>query len=62
MFGYELSVTRMAVADELAGAAELATGSANEAVPAVIVRGYEYRASNKGAKILIRPLRSNLFV
>lgn len=50
------------MADELAGAAELATGSANEAIPAVIIRGYKYKTSNKGAKILIRPLRQNLFL
>jgi len=62
LHGYRLRVKQIAVADELAGAAELATGSADEAVPAVIIRGYNYRASNKGAKILIRPLRQNLFL
>ena len=37
--GYELSSTMIAVADELAGAAELVMGKAN-GVPAAIVRGY----------------------
>jgi len=62
LHGYRLRVKQIAVADELAGAAELATGSADEAIPAVIIRGYKYRTSNKGAKSLIRPLRQNLFV
>lgn len=62
LHGYRLRVKQIAVADELAGAAELATGSADEAIPAVIIRGYKYRTSNKGAKVMIRPFKQNLFV
>ena len=62
LHGYRLKVKQIAIADELAGASELATGSADEAIPAVIVRGYTYKVSNKGTKVMIRPLKQNLFV
>ncbi len=39
LFGYELRFKNVAVADELAGAAELVMGQGKEAVPAAIVRG-----------------------
>ena len=41
--GYELRVTRMAVADEMAAAAELAHGKLDR-VPVAVVRGYAYPA------------------
>lgn len=62
LYGYKLKVKQIAVIDEIASAAELATGSANEAVPVAIIRGYKYRVSSKGAKILIRPMKQNLFI
>lgn len=39
LFGRELEVTKRAVADCIASAAELVMGEANECVPAVVVRG-----------------------
>ncbi len=60
MFGYTLRVTRMAVADELACAAELAKGK-SEGIPAVIIRGYEYPKGDGSAKDLIRPIEEDLF-
>jgi len=39
LFGYELRFKNVAVADELAGAAELVMGQGREATPAAIVRG-----------------------
>ncbi|WP_292407654.1 MULTISPECIES: coenzyme F420-0:L-glutamate ligase [unclassified Methanoculleus] len=39
LFGRELEVTKRAVADCIASAAELVMGEANECIPAVIVRG-----------------------
>ncbi|MDR0438957.1 MAG: coenzyme F420-0:L-glutamate ligase [Methanocalculaceae archaeon] len=42
LFGRELRVTRRAIADSLASAAELLMGEANEGVPVVLVRGYPY--------------------
>jgi len=39
LFGYELRFKNVAVADEIAGAAELVMGQGKEATPAAIVRG-----------------------
>jgi coenzyme F420-0:L-glutamate ligase/coenzyme F420-1:gamma-L-glutamate ligase len=63
LFGYELKVKRTAIADELASAAELVIGQADEAVPAAIIRGYKYKKSEKSTiKDLIRPREKDLFI
>ena len=59
-FGYELNVTNIAVADELAAAAELAKGKL-ENIPAVIIRGYQYRRGEGSARELVRPIEEDLF-
>jgi len=41
LFGRELKVTRRAIADNLASAAELLMGEADERIPAVLVRGLD---------------------
>jgi coenzyme F420-0:L-glutamate ligase/coenzyme F420-1:gamma-L-glutamate ligase len=62
LFGYILRVKQTAVVDELASAAELVIGQANEGVPVAIVRGYSYQvAENASAKSLIRPKEADLF-
>ncbi len=58
--GYILRVTTMAVADELAGAAELVMGKLSR-VPAAIVRGYRYPQGQGRARDLIRPPERDLF-
>jgi len=60
MFGYELSVTNIAVADELASAAELAKGKLKN-IPAVIIRGYDYPMEEGSARDMVRPLEEDLF-
>jgi len=40
LFGYTLRIKQTAIADELASAAELVMGQANEGIPAAIIRGY----------------------
>jgi len=60
MFGYELKVTTMAVADELAAAAELIMGKSS-GIPVVIIRGYEYEKGEGTARELIRPIEQDLF-
>jgi len=60
MLGHTLVVTNIAVADELAAAAELVKGKA-EGVPAVIIRGYDYPEGDGGAASLVRPLEEDLF-
>jgi coenzyme F420-0:L-glutamate ligase/coenzyme F420-1:gamma-L-glutamate ligase len=62
LFGYILKVKQTAIADELASAAELVIGQANEGVPAAIIRGYKYPASETAsAKELTRPKETDLF-
>jgi coenzyme F420-0:L-glutamate ligase/coenzyme F420-1:gamma-L-glutamate ligase len=58
--GYELKVTRMAVADELAAAAELAHGKLDR-VPVAVVRGYVYPEGCGSAKALLRDPEKDLF-
>lgn len=62
LFGYVLRVKQTAIADELASAAELVIGQANEGIPAAIIRGYKYASSeNVSAAELIRPKEKDLF-
>src|SRR5215210_7442938 len=57
--GYELHATAIAVADEIAGAAELVMGK-TDGVPAAIVRGLGVTGSGSG-KDLIMPAGRDLF-
>jgi len=57
--GYELRVTEIAVADEIAGAAELVMGK-TAGVPVAIVRGLEL-AGEGVARDLVRPAELDLF-
>lgn len=57
--GYELHATQIAVADEIAGAAELVMGK-TEGVPAAIVRGV-YVAGDGTAAELVMPAERDLF-
>ena len=59
-YGYELHVSVIAVADELASAAELVMGKIDR-VPVAIIRGYEYRPAEGSARSLIRDSASDLF-
>jgi coenzyme F420-0:L-glutamate ligase/coenzyme F420-1:gamma-L-glutamate ligase len=58
--GYELRTTMVAVADELAGAAELVMGKAR-GVPAALVRGYRVPAGEGSARDLVMPPERDLF-
>ena len=58
--GYELRVTSMAIADELAAAAELAHGKLDR-VPVAVVRGYEYPQGCGAARDMIRDTEKDLF-
>jgi coenzyme F420-0:L-glutamate ligase/coenzyme F420-1:gamma-L-glutamate ligase len=59
-FGYELSVTRIAAVDELAGAAELVMNKF-DGVPVAIIRGYSHPRGRGSARQLIRPAKQDLF-
>ena len=62
LFGYVLRIKQTSVADELASAAELVIGQANEGIPVAIIRGYNYQATeNSSAAELNRPKEKDLF-
>ena len=52
--GYELHATRIAVADEVAGAAQLVFGKLDR-VPVAVVRGLDVRGDGRAADIVIPP-------
>jgi len=58
--GYELRVSTLAVADELAAAAELVHGKLDR-VPVAIIRGYAYPRGEGSAKELVRDAERDLF-
>ena len=58
--GYELRVSTLAVADELAAAAELVQGKL-DGVPVAIVRGYAYPRGEGSARELVREAEKDLF-
>lgn len=61
MYGRKLRVSEIAVADEIASAAELVMGK-SEGVPAAIVRGYRFeKAAKSSAKLLQRSRKQDLF-
>jgi coenzyme F420-0:L-glutamate ligase/coenzyme F420-1:gamma-L-glutamate ligase len=57
--GHELRTTQIAVADEIAGAAELVLGKAS-GIPAAIVRGVDVRGEGSAAE-LVMPRERDLF-
>jgi coenzyme F420-0:L-glutamate ligase/coenzyme F420-1:gamma-L-glutamate ligase len=59
--GYRLSATVIAVADELAGTAELVMGKA-EGIPAVLIRGYRVPEGEGSARELVIPTERDLFL
>ena len=61
LFGRELLVTETGFADEIAAAAGLLMGQADEAIPMVLVRGLGWSAPEVPAAALIRPAEHDLF-
>lgn len=61
MFGHELRVSETADADSLASAACLLMGEADEATPIVLIRGYNARVMDQGARHLLRDKTQDLF-
>ncbi len=59
-YGYPLRVSNVAVADELASAAELVTGKLL-GVPVAVVKGYDYPRGEGSARMLVRPPERDLF-
>jgi len=61
LFGEKLRITQIAVADELAGAASLMMGEANEGLPIIHVRGFPYPTIEGKFQDLIRPVELDMF-
>jgi coenzyme F420-0:L-glutamate ligase/coenzyme F420-1:gamma-L-glutamate ligase len=61
LFGRALEVTETGFADEIAAAASLVMGQANEAMPMVLVRGLHWTAPEADAAALVRPPEHDLF-
>ncbi len=59
-YGRPLMATVLAVADELAGAAELVMGKTS-GIPVAIIEGFEYRPADGSGRQLIRPAGEDLF-
>ena len=58
--GYELKVTEIAVADELAAASELVMGKLDRR-PAALIRGLELGAAGETAQEYVRPAERDMF-
>ena len=61
LFGYQLRITQVGVADELAAAASLVMGQAAEGTPVVHVRGFPYPLREASLRELLRPKNEDLF-
>ena len=61
LFGYHLRISEVAAADELAGAASLMMGQADEKIPAIHVRGFPYPLCDSTIEDILRPKNMDLF-
>lgn len=61
LFGRKLEVTETGFADEIAAAASLVQGQADEATPIVLVRGLSWSAPDAPGAALVRPPEHDLF-
>jgi coenzyme F420-0:L-glutamate ligase/coenzyme F420-1:gamma-L-glutamate ligase len=61
LFGYSLRITTIGAADELAAAASLIMGQADEATPIIYVRGFPYSLREGELRELLRPKDQDLF-
>jgi coenzyme F420-0:L-glutamate ligase / coenzyme F420-1:gamma-L-glutamate ligase len=59
-YGYELHASAIAVADELASAAELVMGKI-ERVPVALIRGYRYIPAPGTVKTMVRDVATDMF-
>ncbi len=61
LYDYQLQITQVAAADELASAASLLMGQADEALPVVHARGFPYPMRDSSMTELIRPRDEDAF-
>lgn len=61
IFGYHLKISEIGAADELAGAASLMMGQADEKIPAIHIRGFPYPLCDSSIRDILRPKKMDLF-
>jgi len=61
LFGYVLQVTEVGTADQIASAASLLQGQADEGRPVILVRGVPHTPGEGSARQLLRPREQDLF-
>lgn len=61
IFGFHLKITQVAAADELAAAASLVMGQADEKVPVIHVRGFPYPLTESVFRDVLRDKKDDLF-
>lgn len=61
LYGYTLKVTQVGVADEIAAAAGLLMGQADEGTPVVLLRGLRFDQPSGTARDLVRPKEMDLY-
>ena len=61
LFDFQLQITQVGAADELAAAASLVMGQSREGTPVVHVRGFPYPLRDGGLKELLRPREQDMF-
>ena len=61
LFGRKLEVSVVGFADEIASTASLLMGQADEATPAVLIRGLRWSAPQSTAASIVRPPNEDLF-
>jgi coenzyme F420-0:L-glutamate ligase/coenzyme F420-1:gamma-L-glutamate ligase len=61
LFGYSLKITQVGAADELAAAASLVMGQADEGTPVILARGFPYDLREGSLRELLRPKELDMF-
>lgn len=61
LFGYKLRTTTVGTVDEVASAASLLMGQADEGRPVILLRGVPYDKAEGSAKDLLRPIDEDVF-
>lgn len=61
LFGYHLKISEVAAGDELAGAASMMMGQADEKIPAIHVKGFPYQLRDSSIAEVLRSKNLDLF-
>lgn len=62
LYGKKIRSSLVCLADEIAAAAELVMGQADEKIPAVIVRGIQFKSEDGNANSILRDQSENFFL